>query len=890
MIHRFSPFINTDLDQHRLQATSNPRLTLSMWIYLLSWCGSKLCGIIQHVDHNNTFISPLILLTNTGDIVFQVRLTSGEDEAFRSHTALRLRTWYRLDCVIEGSMVILKISTTPGRRIRQHNYIFQNHIHLNDTDGYFVIGGGKYMPGINGYFGPIRYHRLKAKEVLNPLLPKRTLIQLDETHRMCGETKEAISAFLRALKESQQVTNTRMCRDLYTDLDYRFGRQVCRAPPWGRRAQKLYRPLLEFLQTEKPEDLSRLYGLGDRRGTLRIGARVFTLALRRLTPGDPPVFGAGVSVTSLLELSCCMGYHRAAYLLAVTHLAGLGVPTDTVQGHVYSLIGAQADDRLALMHLGYKHTQGIDGFPEDFAMAYSYYGNVGQQTCDDRWNVQSTKQYTAEHVLLTDDEALGYQTHQTDDIFQYLQFQAERGDISSQKTLARMLFWGQQGVSKDPGAAVKWFAKTAMEMGDAHSMYDYSILLFKGQGVKKNTTLALQLMQKAASEGLLEALNGMGWYYSHFMADAETALKYFEKAAKNGSRDAVYNLGVFHLNGNYTGKPGKNETAAFLHFLKAGLLGHYDATVLAAWYYATGNLQVAPRDTERAVWMLKHMSEKNGYLGHVLQKGLRAYLRGSRDKALLRYTIAAETGLSVAQTNAAHLCEELGPSYGCERRYYNYSTFNNLPHHTGFLKMGDYHYQGWRDSPQDLRLAISMYGRAGQHGSAQGIFNLAVLMEEGHRVPEEILEQLNISGGDLQDVDAVVEKLYKSCSQLDEDLDLSPCSLALFRVRLGRAWRSFMHHPVQSLLAYVIGSASVAALVTFVMQRVSNSGPAAHGIIQRAEPSPANHDEVIRNGQLGLVTQLLMRRRSLHLIGDWAITVMGVGLCTAYTLLLFRLL
>lgn len=30
---------------------------------------------------------------------------------------------------------------------------------LDDTDGYFVIGGGKYSRGVEGYFGPLVYYR-----------------------------------------------------------------------------------------------------------------------------------------------------------------------------------------------------------------------------------------------------------------------------------------------------------------------------------------------------------------------------------------------------------------------------------------------------------------------------------------------------------------------------------------------------------------------------------------------------------------------------------------------------------------------------------------------------------------------------------------------------------
>lgn len=34
-----------------------------------------------------------------------------------------------------------------------------DHVVLDDTEGYFVIGGGKYMEGVEGYFGQLVYYR-----------------------------------------------------------------------------------------------------------------------------------------------------------------------------------------------------------------------------------------------------------------------------------------------------------------------------------------------------------------------------------------------------------------------------------------------------------------------------------------------------------------------------------------------------------------------------------------------------------------------------------------------------------------------------------------------------------------------------------------------------------
>lgn len=57
--------------------------------------------------------------------------------------------------------------------------------------------------------------------------------------------------------------------------------------------------------------------------------------------------------------------------------------TAVFQGHAYSLISAAGDSRLALMHAGYKHARGIDGFPRDPDVAYGYYSNVGKQSTED---------------------------------------------------------------------------------------------------------------------------------------------------------------------------------------------------------------------------------------------------------------------------------------------------------------------------------------------------------------------------------------------------------------------------------------------------------------------------------------------------------------------------
>ncbi|XP_071010448.1 protein sel-1 homolog 3 [Oncorhynchus clarkii lewisi] len=919
VIRKIHPFINRDLERDRVLTVEQPSITVSIWVFLVQWCDKKLCGIIHHVDQNSKYDTPLMQLTNTGDIIIQVRVVSGGDKAFRAHTALPLWTWIRLDCFIQGSKVTLQVKpemTSGGMVGNTHIFDFQSDIHYNDTGGYFVIGGGRFMPGFHGYFGPIKYYRLGTEKVINFLSPAKTLEGLEKTHRECDVIREVTAAFLQAVTHNQEVFMTGLCHSHYISLWRRFGQNTCRQT-WTWEAQKKHRVLFTFLETQLKDFTT---GTKNRKTPLYLGSRLFEHVVNRLSNRGSNQMDSTTTTSSLialLQMSSCYGYHQSSLLLSTIHLAGLGAPVDQQQGHVYSLIGALGDNRLALMHLGYKHTQGIDGFPKDFDMAYSYYSNVGAQTSIDQGRVLGNQQYITEHILISNEDHLNSLTHETGDTFQYIKLQADRGDVESQKLLAKLLFWGQNGVSKDVGSAVKWYAKSAMELEDPAAMYEYSILLFKGQGVKRNMTLGLQILKKAAAKGSVQALNGLGWYYSTILRDYKTAYKYFEQAAHNGSHDGMFNLGVYHLNGKNPHNPEKNETAAFHLFLNSSLYGHVDGAVEAAWYLSTGNLEGVSRDTERAVIMLKQICEQNGYLGYIVREALQAYLQGFWGEALVRYALAAETGLGVAQNNVAYLCEELKQSYDCQWRYYNHSTMNYAPHDSGLLKMGDYYYSSSRLGAVDQ--AISLYSRAALAGSSQGIYTLVVLAEEGHDVPLIIRDRLNISIHDGLDI--VVERLLQRCVELDEDEDLTPCTLALLRVRMGQSWRKMTQDPIQLSLVYISVVTLIIALITVLIQSAleclqvhiparQRRQTTDRAVDDRTGTSPVNQAEVNGNGQQdqndpirredrmsrtvrmaqGLWSILLRDGQRVQQTVDLAVTVSGVCLCVLCTLILHHLL
>uniref|UniRef100_I3LPM2 Protein sel-1 homolog 3 n=1 Tax=Sus scrofa TaxID=9823 RepID=I3LPM2_PIG len=670
------------------------------------------------------------------------------------------------------------------------------YFHYNDTDGYFIIGGSRYVAGIEGFFGPLKYYRLHAlhpAQIFNPLLEKQLAEQIKLYYERCGEVQEIVSVYTSTVQQGSGRPEACGLRNSYLDLQRRYGRpSTCRAFPWEKelraRHRSLFQALLEMGLVTVPRSQNE--------SVLEVGGRMFEKAVKRLSSVDG-LHQISSVVPFLMDASCC-GYHKASYYLAVFYETGLNVPRDQLQGMLYSLVGGQGSERLSSMNLGYKHYQGIDKYPLDWELSYAYYSNIATKTPLDQHTLQGDQAYV-ETIRLKDDEILKVQTKEDGDVFMWLKHEATRGNAAAQQRLAQMLFWGQQGVAKNPEAAIEWYAKGALETEDPALIYDYAIVLFKGQGVKKNRRLALELMKKAASKGLHQAVNGLGWYYHKFKKNYAKAAKYWLKAEEMGNPDASYNLGVLYLDGIFPGIPGRNHTLAGEYFHKAAQGGHIEGTLWCSLYYITGNLETFPRDPEKAVVWAKHVAEKNGYLGHVIRKGLNAYLEGSWHEALLYYVLAAETGIEVSQTNLAHICEErpdLAKRYlgvNCVWRYYNFSVFQIDAPSFAYLKMGDLYYYGHQNQSQDLELSVQMYAQAALDGDSQGFFNLALLIEEGAIIPHHILDFLEIDPTIHSNNISILQELYERCWSHSSEESFSPCSLAWLYLNLRLMWGAVLH-------------------------------------------------------------------------------------------------
>uniref|UniRef100_A0A670ZAB8 SEL1L family member 3 n=1 Tax=Pseudonaja textilis TaxID=8673 RepID=A0A670ZAB8_PSETE len=778
IVKKFQKFKNRELEAIRKHHLSYPTFTISLWLYLLHFCERALCGILYFIDSGEMYGTPAIFLTNEGYLHIQMHLVKGGDLAAKTTFPLPLKRWFRLDLSINGQEINVTI-VGKSMNIFQHQlFIFQQDFYYNDTDGYLVLGGSGYVPGIKGYFGSVKYYRLNNLE----------------TRRVRNHSLQFSSGPLN---------------NYYLELSNKYRSSLKSvASDWEKGLRGKNHSMLEEMKDTTPQFPE----------AFQIGRRLFEEAARNLSRMDGLLY-INSSILALKDASHC-GYSRASYVLGVIFEIGLGVSPDPLKGLLYSLVAAQEGDRLALMNLGYKHYQGVSNYPQDLEVSYAYYSDVALKTPRDQQS-RGRDQALVEAIRLQDDELLKALAKENGDIFMWLKHEAVRGDSAAQQRLGQMLFWGQQGVEKNIRKAVEWYAKGALENEDPVSLFDYSIVLFKGQGVKRNRRLAFQLMKKASSKGFPQAVNGLGWYYHTFKRDYAKAAKYWLKAEAMGSPEATFNLGVLHLDGLYPGTTGRNRTAAAGYFYKAAEKGNMEGTLHCSQFYITGNLPSFPRDPEKAVLWAKYVAEKNGYLGQVMQKALKAYLELSWNEALLYYILSAETGIEVSQTNLAHLCEEepdLTKRYfatDCVWKYYNFSISQSNAPSFAYLKVGDFYYYGYQNQSRNLDMSARMYAQAALMKDAQGFFNLALLLEEGYSLPSYIFDRLEIGSTVHSRNMSLRQELYERCWNYSNQESVSPCTLALLYLRLRILTSNIFH----SDLIYYLGGLSPYLLVAFIIWR-----------------------------------------------------------------------
>ncbi|XP_071989725.1 protein sel-1 homolog 3-like [Engystomops pustulosus] len=778
------PYGDRVLETQRRRDSVSPRCSFIFWVFVTQRCPNAFCGVFYHLDLRHNYITPALLMTATGHLHVQVELVSREAQAFLSRGSVPLYQWCQIQLTLDSTLG--NLTFTCGDKVQEMTYRFSDAVLLSDTAGSLHLGGSRYVQGLSGYYGPSVYYRNRIVAIHRTPPPRLVdSIELPHWFQKCADFKDECSAKFQNFISKKQKSG--MSAALYHDYQTRYGAgsSVLRCsmldspPPLRRR-------LISRLLRRRASRPGHVTFNGE-----LLGQALYNVYKKRLLAADG--FPRMRRSMGLLLQAGCLGYHPALYTAAVLHQTGLGVTRDPAKALKFSLIAAQNDERLSLLSLGHKHHLGVDGFPLDYDLSYGYYSNIARQTMADRLQPDRHQAYV-EHIRLTDEEVLKQQTKENDDLFMWLRFQARQGVSSAQQAVSRMLFWGQQGISSNPEAAVKFYEKGAMQMKDPVMMYDYGVVLLRGQGVKQNIPKALEFLRKAADMDFVPALNSLGWYYEQYEKDYQKAVEYWERADELGNPEAPFNLGILNFYGLILGKP-QNHSAAYYYYLRSAVRGHIDAAVHVSNFWIEGLPQVVDRLPYDAVVWTKWAAEQNGFLGAKLRKALDSYQQNSWSGALLHYIEAAEAGFEVAQFNAAIICEDDPEGLvsrfmqiDCVWKYYNLSTHSERPPSYALIKMGDLFYSSHVRRKRNVHAAVEMYTAAALQRDPQGLYNLGILVEEGVSLPRSTLRQLGFNSSMSVSNFTIVMELYRRCRDHEQEESYVPCSLALLNAHLQYIW------------------------------------------------------------------------------------------------------
>ncbi|XP_024299011.1 protein sel-1 homolog 3 isoform X1 [Oncorhynchus tshawytscha] len=790
-------YSNEVLEYLRLQDISFPWCVFSIWVFLTQSCQEKLCAVFHHIDYQNNYATPNLFLKRSvitcsaGQLHVQMHGETGRSSAFLCPFQVPLAQWCHINMELRGRMVDVTMVCIDGQQRLVHTaeHVFRDPIHLDDTEGYFVVSGGQFMRGIEGYYGPLVYYRnripnVRPSEVIVPD-PIR-ILNLTGWLQSCQEFQlelhVKLTGYLLRAREKQESEN---CMDAYHEWTLKCHLAVTpHCEPWEapNAPQRHYAVHLAKILATKH---------GGRKVDLAsVGRALYSLSLRKLRQESTGSTGVVNKIMALLLQAGCLGNNRALHLSSVLYSSGMGVERQPNKAWLLSLLSAQKDWRLALLRLGHLHQLGEHGIPPDSDLAYAYYSNIAKQTSSDHHN-PSPQQMFVESIYLNNEEVLSFQTNENHDIFHWLKLQARNGAADAEQAVARMLFWGQQGVSPDIQTAVRHYERGAVHLGDPVSMYDYAIVLIQGQGVKKDIPRAVTFLKKAVEQGFTPAINALGWYYEQFEKDYQRAVQLWEQADKQGSSDAAMNLGVMYSQGLYPGKAA-DKFMAYTYYLKSAQRGNIDGSIQLADVWTTGIPGRVKRRPADAVLWVKWAAERNGHLGMVLRKALDSYFKGDSLMALLYYMMAAESGFAAAQFNVAYLCEQnpggfLDPTFAvqCMRRFYNLTSQAQDPDPYALIRMGDLLYEGHGQRPRDVAAAAEMYKQAALRSDPHGWYSLGVLVQEEQGLPLSVLSELGLTQHYMADNTELATTLYRRCRDSNSTAEsYLPCSLALFHAYL----------------------------------------------------------------------------------------------------------
>ncbi|XP_064490270.1 protein sel-1 homolog 1-like [Ornithodoros turicata] len=483
----------------------------------------------------------------------------------------------------------------------------------------------------------------------------------------------------------------------------------------------------------------------------------------------------------LFEALAAKGVPSGQMFLGFLYSIGLGVDSSQAKALVYYTFSALGGNPFAQMALGYRYWYGT-GVLTSCESALTYYRKVAKVVEED---VNKGGTSVIQRVRLLDElENPGSSSGLLDDdLIQYYQFLADKGDVQAQVGLGQLHYQGGRGVEQDHSRALSYFTQAA-NTGNANAMaFLGKMFLEGGSVVPQNNDTALKYFSMAADKGNAVGQSGLGLMYLHgkgVSKDYSKAFKYFSLAANQGWVDGQLQLGNMFYGG--MGVP-RDYKMAIKYYTLASQSGHVLAFYNLAQMHATGTGTV--RSCNTAVELFKNVAER-GRWSEKLMQAYTDYREGRVNEAFVKYAFLAELGYEVAQSNAAFILDRAETNHFPKNETFAWALlYWNRAATQGYsvarVKLGDYHYYGYGTNI-DYETAATHYRLASeQQHNAQAMFNLGYMHEQGLGMKKDI---------------HLAKRYYDMAAETSADAQV-PVALALVKLALLYSFQYFKEQQQQ---------------------------------------------------------------------------------------------
>jgi len=485
-------------------------------------------------------------------------------------------------------------------------------------------------------------------------------------------------------KESEEEIDedTKLSRDLFEEAEAVLNA----ASASGRR--------------EAWEKMLRAGALGHREAQMRV-------AWARMT--GTYFYQDSQAAADVFALQSDLGEPEGQFGVGFLAATGTTVEASQAKALLHYTFGAFGGSSWAQMALGYRYWAGM-GVATSCEKALDYYRRVAQTVAAE---VSFSGGQTLQRVRLQDEsESGGYSSGILDnDLIEYYQLLADKGDVQAQVGLGQLHFQGGRGVETDHAAAMNYFNQAADAGNPVAMAFLGKMYLEGGQAVEQSNETALAYFQKAADLGNPVGQSGLGLMYLEgrgVAKDTKKAYDFFKKAAEQSWVDGQLQLGNMYYHG--WGVP-RDFKMAVKYFNLASQSGHILAFFNLAEMHAAGTGML--RSCPTAVELFKNVAER-GKWGEMMMEAHADYRRGRQDEALVKYLILAELGYEVAQSNAAYILDKGDTSLYDQHELYKralvyYTRAAAQGYSAARVRLGDYYYYGWGTS-QVLKLLVLVLG------------------------------------------------------------------------------------------------------------------------------------------------------------------------------------